>query len=166
MGNCYYIVLGFGCYFTRDGDIVLLVQMDPLWRCFCVAVGWPELAIDLCYATVFERQWRFVEVEVIVAGVLVEHDVEEWLVRLCEVGVLVGFVMNLFGVLEGVYVRLCGFVQEFDQFGAGCVCVLALVVCFVGDAALPVRPALVLGADTCEQFVCVGLDFVEIDVLC
>jgi crotonobetainyl-CoA:carnitine CoA-transferase CaiB-like acyl-CoA transferase len=45
-GNRHLTVPGFGRYPTRDGDLVLTVQMDPLWRRFCIAAERPELATD------------------------------------------------------------------------------------------------------------------------
>jgi crotonobetainyl-CoA:carnitine CoA-transferase CaiB-like acyl-CoA transferase len=165
-GNRHLTVPGFGRYPTRDGDLVLTVQMDPLWRRFCIAAERPELATDPRFATVPARQERFAEVEAIVAGAIAEHDLAEWIERLQRAGVPSAPVSSLGEALEGEYAQSRGLVQEIDQPGAGTVRVLAPAIRFLDDVAAPVPAhAPALGEHTHAQLQRAGLTAAEVDAL-
>jgi crotonobetainyl-CoA:carnitine CoA-transferase CaiB-like acyl-CoA transferase len=165
VGNRHHTVPGFGRYAAQDGDLVLSVQMDPLWRRFCAAAEREELGRDERYATVPARRARFNEVESLVSELVAERPLAEWLERLREVGVPSAPVTSLSDALHGDYARSRGMLQQLDQPGAGPVDVLAPVIRFAGEEVAPARPAPALGEHTRELLAQAGLDDAEIDAL-
>jgi crotonobetainyl-CoA:carnitine CoA-transferase CaiB-like acyl-CoA transferase len=165
VGNRHHTVPGFGRYGAADGDIVLSVQMDQLWRRFCEAADRPDLADDPRYATVPARQAEFDRVESLITEIIGRRPLAEWIARLREAGVPAAPVLSLSSALESDYARSRELIQEVDQPGAGRQRVLAPVVRFVGSDVAPPRAAPELGEHTRSELHRAGVDADDIETL-
>jgi crotonobetainyl-CoA:carnitine CoA-transferase CaiB-like acyl-CoA transferase len=147
-GNRHLTVPGFGRYATADGDVVVSVQMNELWRRFADAAGRPELKDDPLYATVPARQECFAEVEALVAGIFAGETSAEWERRLEAAGVPNGRVLSIGETLESAHATERGLVRTLQQPDAGEVRVVGPVIRLVGDGEPELAPAPRLGEHT------------------
>ncbi|MGF6935472.1 crotonobetainyl-CoA:carnitine CoA-transferase CaiB-like acyl-CoA transferase [Paraburkholderia sp. UCT70] len=72
---------------ASDGDVLIGVANDSLWRKFCDAVGRPELADDERFSTNAERVRHADQTNRIVEEIVGQRSIDEWVARLTELGV-------------------------------------------------------------------------------
>jgi formyl-CoA transferase/CoA:oxalate CoA-transferase len=95
MGNRHPTIVPYETFAARDGDVVLAVGNDDLWRKFCAAAELDALADDPRFATNRDRVVNYDTLRPILAARLCERTRGEWLERLRAAGVPAGSVRDL-----------------------------------------------------------------------
>ncbi len=92
MGNRHPTIVPYETFSASDGDFVLAVGNDELWRRFCAASGFVD---DGRFASNADRVTRYGELKPQLDGLLRTRPRHEWLARLSAAGVPCGSVRNL-----------------------------------------------------------------------
>lgn len=93
---------------VKDGYIVLSAYMEDHWKRLCAAIGQPELASDVRFATSNQRVQHRPELIAILHAALGALPGEEVRARLESFGVVVGVVRDYAQVQASADVRACG----------------------------------------------------------
>jgi crotonobetainyl-CoA:carnitine CoA-transferase CaiB-like acyl-CoA transferase len=92
MGNRHPTIAPYEVFSASDGDFVLAVANDDLWRRFCEAA---DIEPDERFATNPQRVMRYAELRLLVADRLRHRTRQDWLARLGAAGVPCGLVRDL-----------------------------------------------------------------------
>ena len=82
LGTRHPSITPFQAFDTADGQVVLAVGNDRLWREFCTLVGHPELAEDPRFATNHLRTRNHAQLQSLVADIMRAHPTDWWLEQL------------------------------------------------------------------------------------
>ena len=156
----------YGGFRTQDGWIVLAgAGSEDLWRRCCTVLGADDLASDPRFEDNAARVRNRDELTAALEATLRTRPTAEWLARLAEAGVPAAEVRNLAQVFNTEQVRALGGVQELEHPAAGLYRAVTPPVRTDGAIATFPRPAPVLGADTRDVLVEVGLSTADVDAL-
>jgi crotonobetainyl-CoA:carnitine CoA-transferase CaiB-like acyl-CoA transferase len=156
----------YGGFRTQDGWIVLAgAGSEDLWRRCCAVLGADELASDPRFLDNAARVHNRDELTNALEQTLRTRPTAEWLSRLGEAGVPAAEVRDLAQVFDSEQARSLGAVQELEHPTAGRYLAVAPPVRTNGEIASYPRPAPVLGADTRDVLVEVGLSATDVDAL-
>ncbi|HEX3299363.1 MAG TPA: CoA transferase [Actinomycetota bacterium] len=156
----------YGGFRTQDGWIVLAgAGSEDLWRRCCTVLGADDLASDPRFEDNAARVRNRDELTAALEATLRTRPTAEWLARLAEAGVPAAEVRNLAQVFNTEQVRALGGVQELEHPAAGPYRAVTPPVRTDGAIATFPRPAPVLGADTRDVLVEVGLSTADVDAL-
>jgi crotonobetainyl-CoA:carnitine CoA-transferase CaiB-like acyl-CoA transferase len=99
LGNRHPTIVPYETFPAADGDIVLAVGNDALWRSFCAVVGLSALADDARFATNRARVSHYDELKPLLDATLRTRPREDWIERLTDAGVPCGSVRAVGDVL-------------------------------------------------------------------
>ena len=149
-GNAHPTVAPYETFQVADGEVVLAVGNDALWRKFCTSAGLEVHAADPRFATNGERVRNYDVLRPIVADALLGRTRAEWLDLLNEAGVPAGSVRNLDEVLTDAQLIARDMVHTLQHSVAGPVSVLGIPV-KMSDTPGSVRlPPPALGEHTAQ----------------
>lgn len=100
MGNRHPTIVPYETFAAGDGELVLAVGNDDLWRKFCAAAGLEALAQDPRFATNRDRVVNYDTLRPILAKRFREQSRGEWLEQLRAAGVPAGSVRDLHEVFN------------------------------------------------------------------
>ena len=123
-GNAHPTVAPYETFQAADGDIVLAVGNDDLWRRFCSVAGLDAYAADPRFATNRDRVRNYDTLRPIVAEVCARRTRQEWLELLDRAGIPAGPVRNLHEVLNDEQLRARDMLHTLQHSVAGPVTVL------------------------------------------
>ncbi|MBB2891546.1 CaiB/BaiF CoA transferase family protein [Flexivirga oryzae] len=89
-GSAHPNIVPYQAFRTADGEIMIAVGNDALWRRFAPAVGLADLADDPAYATNADRVQRRETLLPLIETALKERTATEWAQLLTEAGIPVG----------------------------------------------------------------------------
>src|SRR5260221_1599392 len=92
LGNRHPSIVPYETFSASDGDFVLAVGNDELWRRFCAVAAFND---DGRFATNRQRVTAYDELRPLVAAALRTHTRQHWIERLTAAGVPCGSVRNL-----------------------------------------------------------------------
>ena len=149
-GNAHPTVAPYETFQAADGEVVLAVGNDDLWRQFCRVAGLEAYAEDPRFATNRERVRNYDVLRPIVAEAFLRRTRAEWLDLLNESGIPAGPVRNLHEVLTDEQLLARDMVHLLQHATAGPVKVLGLPVKLseTGGAVRCPPPALGEHTDT------------------
>ena len=86
MGNRHPTIAPYESFPTADGEIVVAVGNDDIWRRFCTALDRPELAQDPRYVTNKERIANYAELRGVLEQAMCVRTRLDWVFRVdrCE----------------------------------------------------------------------------------
>ncbi|MCA1583775.1 MAG: CoA transferase [Acidobacteria bacterium] len=99
MGNRHPTIAPYETFTATDGEVVVAVGNDAIWRRFCAAAGLDGLAEDHRFATNRGRLTNYTELRPILAERLGTRSRAEWLTRFTAAGVPCGSVRSVGEVL-------------------------------------------------------------------
>jgi formyl-CoA transferase/CoA:oxalate CoA-transferase len=99
LGNRHPTIVPYETFAVADGDLVLAVGNDELWRSFCNAVGLSALASDERFATNRERVVNYDILKPLLDATLRTRSRAEWIALLNANGVPCGSVRSIGDVL-------------------------------------------------------------------
>jgi formyl-CoA transferase/CoA:oxalate CoA-transferase len=99
LGNRHPTIAPYETFRTSDGEIVIAVGNDAIWRRFCPAIGRPELAEDTRFATNRDRLSNYPELRTALEAVLATRTRADWTARFHAASVPCGSVRDVAEVL-------------------------------------------------------------------
>ena len=166
-GNGSQVAQPAGNYPTADGDIMLTVGSDRLFRDLCESVlGRPDLSADPRFATNSDRVENRAALDTALAAVLVTRPRVAWMERLREAGVPAGEIATVAEALESPLTAERGLVVDATHASLGTVRTIASPMRLTGTPVVSPRGAPRLGEHTDEVLdVVLGLDAARIAAL-
>jgi crotonobetainyl-CoA:carnitine CoA-transferase CaiB-like acyl-CoA transferase len=116
MGNRHPTIVPYETFAASDGDFVLAVGNDDLWRRFCAAAG---LEADGRFATNQLRVVNYAELKPMLDGLLTTRPRAEWIAMLTAAAVPCGSVRDLHEVFSDPQVAARLMTAELEHATAG-----------------------------------------------
>ncbi|RPH64230.1 MAG: CoA transferase [Acidobacteria bacterium] len=148
MGNRHPSIVPYEVFETRDGDIVLAVGNDDLWRRFCRVAGLEALAEDARFATNRDRVLNYEVLRPLIAQTFVDRSRADWLAALGDAGVPAGAVRDVGQVLTDEQLLARCMVESVEHPTTGVVRVLGVPVKLSDTPGAIYRPPPRLGEHT------------------
>lgn len=99
LGNRHPTIAPYETFRTSDGEIVIAVGNDAIWRRFCPAIERPDLAEDPRFLTNRDRLANYGELRAALESILVTRTRAEWTARFQPASVPCGSVRDIGEVL-------------------------------------------------------------------
>lgn len=99
LGNRHPTIAPYETFQTSDGELVVAVGNDEIWRRFCAAVGRADLASDARFATNRDRLAHYTALRPLLEQAFRASTTADWLSRLNAVAVPCGAVRDIGAVL-------------------------------------------------------------------
>ena len=126
LGNRHPTVVPYETFEATDGEFVLAVGNDALWRKFCIVAGLEEIVADPRFATNRARVQAYDELRPLLERVLRTRSRKTWIEDLTAAGVPCGDVRNIAQVLADPQLTAREMVVELEHMVAGKVRVLGI----------------------------------------
>lgn len=165
VGNHHPLTAPMGVYRARDGFMNVAVGNDEMWGRLCSLIGKPALASDPRFAHGPARVQHRPALDALLAGVLAERSVGEWVEALNTAGVACGPIYALDQVFADPQVRTFDLVQEQEHPAYGPVKVLGLPLSMSRTPPTVRSAAPEPGAHTQAVLTALGYDAATIDAL-
>jgi formyl-CoA transferase/CoA:oxalate CoA-transferase len=94
-GNRHATIAPYETFSTRDGEIVIAVGNDEIWKRLCPAIGLPELAADPRFTTNKDRIANYDAMRPTIERAFADATCAEWVQRLNAAGVPNGEVRDI-----------------------------------------------------------------------
>jgi crotonobetainyl-CoA:carnitine CoA-transferase CaiB-like acyl-CoA transferase len=128
MGNMHPTIVPYETFAARDGEFVLAVGNDDLWRRMCRIVGLDELASDERFATNRARVQHADLLRSRLAERLRTRTRRDWIAALTEGGIPCGSVREIAEVLNDPHLAARSMVEVVEHVTLGAVRVLGVPV--------------------------------------
>ena len=128
MGNRHPTIVPYETLSGSDGDFVLAVGNDDLWRRFCGATGLDHLVDDARFSTNPLRVRHYADLKPLLDAAMATGTRQHWIERLTQAGVPCGSVRDLAEVFADPQVAARDMVVEVEHAIAGAQRVLGIPV--------------------------------------
>jgi crotonobetainyl-CoA:carnitine CoA-transferase CaiB-like acyl-CoA transferase len=128
MGNRHPTIVPYETFPAADGDLVVAVGNDELWRRFCVAIDRAALATDSRFATNQDRVQNYALLEPLLTARLRARTRDAWIEVLRTEGVPCGSVRDVAAVLEDPHLSAREMIQAVEHATAGGIRVLGVPI--------------------------------------
>jgi crotonobetainyl-CoA:carnitine CoA-transferase CaiB-like acyl-CoA transferase len=115
LGNRHPNLAPYEAFEASDGYVIVGVGSEGLWTAFCATLGRPELALDPRFATNALRVTYYDDLRAILAPLLRERAVADWMAALEAAGIPCGRVRTVAEALDGPQVAARGLLLEVDH---------------------------------------------------
>jgi len=147
-GNRHATIAPYETFTTADGEIVVAVGNDDLWKRFCPAVGLPELAANPRFATNRDRMANYDDMRPPIDRVFRTATNAEWIARLNAAGVANGEVRDIGQMLNDPQLAAREMVQTMMHPTVGATRVVGAPIKLSATPASLRTPPPVLGQHT------------------
>jgi crotonobetainyl-CoA:carnitine CoA-transferase CaiB-like acyl-CoA transferase len=114
LGNRHPTIVPYELFRTSDGEIVIAVGNDRIWRRFCEAASLPHLAVER-FATNVDRVRHYDELKPLLDRAFASRTRADWLALLKAVGVPCGSVRDVAEVLNDPQLEAREMVAELQH---------------------------------------------------
>jgi crotonobetainyl-CoA:carnitine CoA-transferase CaiB-like acyl-CoA transferase len=128
LGNRHPTIVPYETFSASDGEFVLAIGNDQLWRVFCKTSGLDDLAEDPRFSTNGARVQHYEILRPLLANRLRERSRAEWIASLTAAGVPCGSVRDVPGVLEDPHLHAREMIQTAEHAALGAVRMLGIPV--------------------------------------
>ena len=128
LGNRHPTIVPYETFAASDGDFVVAVGNDALWRTFCRACGLDALGADPRFATNRQRVTAYDEIRPAIADRLLTRTRAEWIATLSAAGVPCGSVRDVGEVLADPQLVARDMVQAVEHPDLGPIRVLGVPI--------------------------------------
>jgi crotonobetainyl-CoA:carnitine CoA-transferase CaiB-like acyl-CoA transferase len=128
MGNRHPTIVPYETFSASDGDFVLAVGNDRLWRSFCRVSGLDAFAEDPQFATNRDRVERYETLRPILADRLRTRTRADWIAALTAEGIPCGSVRDVSEVLEDPQLHARHMIESAEHAVLGAVRVLGVPI--------------------------------------
>jgi crotonobetainyl-CoA:carnitine CoA-transferase CaiB-like acyl-CoA transferase len=128
MGNRHPTIVPYETFAASDGDFVVAVGNDALWRAFCRTIGLDALGQDPRFATNRQRVLGYEELKPAIADRLRTRTRAEWIAALTEAGVPCGSVRDVGEVIEDPQLAARAMVEAVEHATLGTIRVLGVPI--------------------------------------
>ena len=119
MGNRHPTIVPYETFAASDGDFVLAVGNDELFRRFSAMIGLPELAEDERFATNRGRVTHYETLKPMLSARLETRTRAEWIAELGSAGIPCGSVRDLHEVFTDPQLEARDMIAEVEHAAAG-----------------------------------------------
>ena len=147
-GNRHATIAPYETFTTADGEIVIAVGNDEIWKRFCPAAGLPELADDPRFATNKDRMENYHDMRPPIDRVFRTATNAEWIARLNAAGVANGEVRDIGQMLNDPQLAAREMVQTLMHPTIGATRVIGAPIKLSATPASLRTPPPVLGQHT------------------
>ena len=147
-GNRHATIAPYETFTTADGEIVVAVGNDDLWKRFCPAVGLPELAANPRFATNRDRMANYDDMRPPIDRVFRTATNAEWIARLNAAGVANGEVRDIGQMLNDPQLAAREMVQTMMHPTVGAIRVVGAPIKLSATPASLRTPPPMLGQHT------------------
>jgi crotonobetainyl-CoA:carnitine CoA-transferase CaiB-like acyl-CoA transferase len=119
LGNRHPTIVPYEVFDTSDGQIVIAVGNDEIWRRFCSVAGLPELAADERFADNRRRVGNYAELKRLLDTAFKQRTRDEWLATLRAAGVPSGSVRDVAEVLTDPHLKARAMIAELHHSTVG-----------------------------------------------
>jgi crotonobetainyl-CoA:carnitine CoA-transferase CaiB-like acyl-CoA transferase len=126
LGNRHPTIVPYEMFSASDGDFVLAIGNDQLWRTFCRVSGLDEVGVDPRFATNRDRVQNYAALKPILSERLETRTRAEWLAALTAEGVPCGSVRDVGEVLGDPQLHARAMVEAVEHAALGEVRVLGV----------------------------------------
>ena len=147
-GNRHATIAPYETFTTADGEIVIAVGNDEIWKRFCPAAGLPELAADPRFTTNRDRMANYDEMRPPIDRVFRTATNAEWIARLNAAGVANGEVRDIGQMLNDPQLAAREMVQTMMHPTVGATRVIGAPIKLSATPASLRTPPPVLGQHT------------------
>jgi crotonobetainyl-CoA:carnitine CoA-transferase CaiB-like acyl-CoA transferase len=147
-GNRHATIAPYETFTTADGEIVIAVGNDEIWKRFCPAAGVPELAANPRFATNKDRMANYDEMRPPIDRVFRTATNAEWIARLNAAGVPNGEVRDIGQMLNDPHLAAREMVQTMMHPTIGATRVIGAPIKLSETPASLRTPPPVLGQHT------------------
>jgi crotonobetainyl-CoA:carnitine CoA-transferase CaiB-like acyl-CoA transferase len=165
MGNRHPTIVPYETFAASDGEFVLVVGNDELWRGFCRVIGRDDLAADPRFATNRARVEEAAALRPMLAATLAARPRGEWIPALRSAGIPCGEVRDLGDVFADPQIEARSMVVEVQHAVEGAVRVLGVPIKLSGTPGAIRRSPPALGEHTASILGELGLSAMEIAAL-
>jgi crotonobetainyl-CoA:carnitine CoA-transferase CaiB-like acyl-CoA transferase len=165
MGNRHPTIVPYETLEAADGEFVLAVGNDQLWRAFCEVTGLMDLADDPRFATNPDRVQRHDELRPLLVARLATRPVAVWIETLTAAGIPCGAVRDLAQVFEDPQIIERAMVVALEHPIAGAIRALGVPAKLSETPGSVRTPPPVLGQHTNGILGELGLSAHEIETL-
>ena len=158
MGNRHPTIAPYETFDTADGDIVVAVGNESLWRRFCPAVGLDALVADPRFATNRDRLEHYDELKAVLDRTFRTATRREWIARLAAAGVPCGAVRDLSEVLTDPHLQARDMIATLMHPTVGATRVMGTPMKLSGTPATLRLPPPTLGQHTDAVLAELGYD--------
>jgi formyl-CoA transferase/CoA:oxalate CoA-transferase len=145
MGNRHPTIVPYETFAAADGDFVLAVGNDDLWRRFCAVA---DIPFDERFATNRARVTHYDEVRRMVAAALATRPRAEWITRLGAAGIPCGSVRDLAELFGDPQIAAREMMMQVDHPAVGALRCLGLPIKLSDTPGAIMLPPPLLGQHT------------------
>ena len=147
-GNRHATIAPYETFTTKDGEIVIAVGNDEIWKRFCAAAGLEELAADPRFTTNKDRMENYDSMRPPIDRAFRSKTNAEWVKILNDAGVANGEVRDIGQMLNDPQLAAREMVQTLMHPTVGATRVIGAPIKFSENAASVRTPPPVLGQHT------------------
>jgi len=150
VGTGHPSIVPYGAFAASDGQVIVACLTQVFWSRLCTALERPELIDDPRFATNAARVERRAEVDALIAAVMRERTVADWVERLTRHDVPNAPVLGVGAALEHPHSRARDMVVEAQHPRLGPIRMVGRPVKFPGSTQAPLAPPPMLGEHTAQ----------------
>jgi crotonobetainyl-CoA:carnitine CoA-transferase CaiB-like acyl-CoA transferase len=128
MGNRHPTIVPYETFEASDGEFVLAVGNEDLWRRFCELLDAPDIAADPRFATNRDRVSQYETLRTLLAARIKARPRAEWIERLMAAGVPCGSVRDVGEVLRDPQMTARDMIAAVEHAALGNVQVLGVPI--------------------------------------
>jgi formyl-CoA transferase/CoA:oxalate CoA-transferase len=128
MGNRHPTIMPYETFESSDGEFVIAVGNDGLWRTLCQSIGLPELAADSRFATNSQRVSQADVLRPVLGERFATESSSHWIAVLTRAGIPCGSVRTVDEALREPQLRARDMICELDHPVAGRISVLGVPI--------------------------------------
>jgi crotonobetainyl-CoA:carnitine CoA-transferase CaiB-like acyl-CoA transferase len=119
LGNRHPTIAPYETFATADGEIVIAVGNDAIWRRFCPAIERPALADDAKFRTNKDRLAHYGELRALLETVIAQRTRADWIARFQAASVPCGSVRDVAEVLADPHLHARGMIGTLPHATLG-----------------------------------------------
>ncbi len=147
-GNRHATIAPYETFTTQDGEIVIAVGNDEIWKRFCAVMGLPELANDARFTTNKDRMANYDAMRPPIDRLFRTATCAEWIARLNAAGVANGEVRDIGQMLSDPQLAARNMIETLLHPTIGATRVIGAPIKLSKDPASVRTPPPVLGQHT------------------
>jgi len=164
-GNQHATIAPYETFTTGDGEIVVAVGNDEIWKRFCVAIGLPELGADPRFTANKDRIANYDAMRPPIDRAFRTATSAEWIARLNAAGVANGEVRNIEQMLNDPQLAARDMIETLTHPTVGATRVIGAPIKLSENPASVRTPPPVLGQHTDAVLGEIGFDAAAIAAL-
>jgi crotonobetainyl-CoA:carnitine CoA-transferase CaiB-like acyl-CoA transferase len=150
MGNAHPNMVPYQVFFCQEGEVIVAVGNDSQYAAFCHVIGRPDLAADVRFATVGQRNINRAQLIPQIEQIMLTRSMGEWVARMEAANVPCGPINNLQQVFDDPQVQHREMKISLPHAAAGNIPNLANPIRFSATPIRYERAAPTLGEHTDE----------------